>query len=62
MNLPTERKHMIMENQRIPEAKGLLDEVDIMRNETVLIEIGDQRIRIEIQVEVGGSELLVLDM
>ena len=45
---------MIMENQRIPEAKGLLDEVDIMRNETVLIEIGDQRIRIDIQEEVGG--------
>ena len=53
---------MIMENQRITEANLLLAEVDIMANQTILIEIGDQRIRIEIQVEVGGSELLVLDM
>ena len=62
MNLPTERKDMIMENQRLKEAKGLLAEVDIMGNETILIQIGDQRIRIEIQEEVRGSELLVLDM
>ena len=52
---------MIMENLRT-EAKGLLAEVDIMGNETILIEIGGQRIRIEMQEEVGGSELLVLDM
>ena len=53
---------MIMENQRITEAKELLAEVDFMGNETIQIEIGDQRIRIEIQEEVGGSELLGLDM
>ena len=45
---------MIMENQRITEAKGLLTDVEIMANETILIEIGDQRIRVEIQEEVGG--------
>ena len=53
---------MILENQRITEAKELLAEVDIMEIETIQIEIGDQRIRIEIQEEVRGSDLLVLDM
>ena len=53
---------MIMVNQRITEAKGLLVVVDIMGNETIRIEIGDQRIRIEMQEEVGGLELLGLDM
>ena len=53
---------MIMESRRITDAKGLLAEVDIMGNETILIEIGDQRIRIEMQEEVGGSGRLGLDM
>ena len=43
-----------MENQRITGAKRYLVEVDIMGNETILIEIGDQRIRIDTQEEVGG--------
>ena len=53
---------MIMENQRISEAKGFLAEVVIKGNETILIEIGDHRIRIEMQEEVGGSGRLGLDM
>ena len=51
---------MIMETQRLKETRGLLAEVDIMGNETILIEIGDQRIRIEIQEEVEGPEPPVL--
>ena len=53
---------MIMENRRIPGVKRYLAEVDIMGNETILIEIGGQRNRIEIQEEVGGLEQLGLDM